>query len=241
MKNAFYIVGPTAAGKSELAADVAHELGAEIINADAFQIYRGFDLLTGKPAPAVLGKAPHHLIGAIPVTELMNAGKFRRKALPVVEEIQARGKHVLVVGGSGLYVKALTHGLDSDWKESETDPKGVFVFHDRDKLYQRINARVERMFKNGVVEEVRAVGVVSATAEKMIGLREIRQLLDGEMSISECSAAIQQVTRRYSKRQLTWFRHQTNFEPLNLSLLTHSEAVTWISRKARLAFAQGND
>ena len=239
MKNAFYIVGPTAAGKSELAADVAHELGAEIINADAFQIYRGFDLLTGKPAAAVLGKAPHHLIGTISVTEQMNAGRFRRKALTVVEEIQARGKHVLVVGGSGLYVKALTHGLDSDWKESETDPKGVFVFRDRDKLNQRINARVERMFKNAVVEEVRTIGVVSATAEKMIGLREIRQLLDGKMSISECIAAIQQMTRRYSKRQLTWFRHQTNFEPLNLSLLTHHEAVTWISRKARLAFAQG--
>ena len=144
-----------------------------------------------------------------------------------------------MVGGSGLYVKALTHGLDSDWKESEADPKGVFVFRDRDKLYQRINARVETMFEKGVVEEVRAIGVVSETAAKMIGLREIRQLLDGKMSISECSAAIQQVTRRYAKRQLTWFRRQTNFEPLNLSLLTHSEAVTWISRKARLGLRAG--
>ena len=239
MKSVFYIVGPTAIGKSDIAAEVAHELGAEIINADAFQVYRDLDLLTAKPAAVVLAKAPHHLIGAISLSEQMSAGKFRRMALWVIEQTQARGKHVLVVGGSGLYVKALTHGLDSDWKESEADPKGVFAFRDRDKLYQRINARVETMFKKGVVEEVRAIGVVSATAGKMIGLREIRQLLDGKMSISECSAAIQQMTRRYSKRQLTWFRHQTNFEPLNLSLLTHSEAVTWILRKARLAFAQG--
>ncbi|MGH8102180.1 MAG: tRNA (adenosine(37)-N6)-dimethylallyltransferase, partial [Chthoniobacterales bacterium] len=235
MKSVFYIVGPTAIGKSDVAADVAHELGAEIINADAFQIYRDLDLLTAKPGAAVLAKAPHHLIGAISLTEQMNAGKFRRMALSIIEQTQARGKHVVVVGGSGLYVKALTHGLDSNWKESEVDPKGVFVFRDRDKLYQQINARVKMMFKNGVVEEVRTVGVVSATAGKMIGLREIRQLLDGKMSISECSAAIQQMTRRYAKRQLTWFRHQTSFEPLNLSLLTHYEAVTWISRKARLA------
>ena len=239
MKSVFYIVGPTAIGKSDIAADVAHELGAEIINADAFQVYRDLDLLTAKPAAVVLAKAPHHLIGAISLSEQMSAGKFRRMALWVIEQTQTRGKDDLVVGGGGLYVKALTHGIDSDWKESGADPKGVFVFRDRDKLYQRINARVETMFKKGVVEEVRAIGVVSGTAGKMIGLREIRQLLDGKMSISECSAAIQQMTRRYSKRQLTWFRHQTNFEPLNLSLLTHSEAVTWILRKARLAFAQG--
>lgn len=239
MKSVFYIVGPTAIGKSELAADVAQELGAEIINADAFQIYRDLDLLTAKPDVAVLAKAAHHLIGAIPLTEQMNADKFRRMALGVIEQTQARGKHVIVVGGSGLYVKALTHGLDSDWKKSEVDPKGVFVFRDRDKLYQRINARVETIFENGVVEEVRAIGVVSGTAGKMIGLREIRQMLDGKMSISECRAVIQQMTRRYSKRQLTWFRHQTKFEPLNLSLLTHHEAVTWISRKACFAFAQG--
>jgi tRNA dimethylallyltransferase len=81
------------------------------------------------------------------------------------------------------------------------------------------------MFENGVIEEVRAAGKVSSTASQMIGFREIRQLLDGEMSIPQCVAAIQQATRRYAKRQLTWFRRQTNFSPLNLSLLTHNEAM----------------
>ena len=101
---------------------------------------------------------------------------------------------------------------------------GVFVFRDREELYSRINQRVEGMFENGVIEEVRAAGEVSATASQMIGFREIRQLLNGEMSIPQCVAAIQQATRRYAKRQLTWFRRQTNFSPLNLSLLTHNEA-----------------
>jgi tRNA dimethylallyltransferase len=89
------------------------------------------------------------------------------------------------------------------------------------------------MFGRGVVEEVRAVaGNVGKTASNMIGLREIRELLAGKVSIAECIAQIQQSTRRYAKRQLTWFRRQANFKPLNLSHLTHHEAVKWISHAA---------
>jgi tRNA dimethylallyltransferase len=296
MRRAFFIVGPTATGKSELAADVASEMGAEIVSADAFQIYRGLDLLTAKPDASTLAKAPHRLIGTTPLHEEMNAERYRRAASRVVEEIHSRGKLAIVVGGSGLYIKALTHGLaplpESDPKLrerlnamgldelhaqlAELDPEaaqkidlknrrrvvraleiclltgkpasaqskewtvaagadrgnpgstipatGVFVFRDRDELYARINRRVEAMFENGVIEEVRAAREVGSTASQMIGLREIRQLLNGEMSITQCVAAIQQATRRYAKRQLTWFRRQTNFSPLNLSLLTHNEA-----------------
>jgi tRNA dimethylallyltransferase len=296
MRRAFFIVGPTATGKSELAADVARRISAEIVSADAFQIYRGLDLLTAKPDISTLAKASHHLIGTTPLHEEMNAEKYRRAASRAIEEIQSRGKLAIVVGGSGLYVKALTHGLarlpgsDSKLREKlnamsldelrsrlieldseaaskidmknrrrviraleiclvtgkpasevvakvsdsgslgEAPPRsapaatGVFVFRDREELYARINRRVERMFEDGVIEEVRAGGEVSATASQMIGFREIRQLLNGEMSITQCVAAIQQATRRYAKRQLTWFRRQTNFSPLNLSLLTHNEA-----------------
>ena len=78
MARAFFIVGPTATGKSELAAVIARELGAEIVSADAFQIYRGLNVLTAKPEAATLARAPHHLIGTIPLTEEMNAEKFRR-------------------------------------------------------------------------------------------------------------------------------------------------------------------
>jgi tRNA A37 N6-isopentenylltransferase MiaA len=84
-----------------------------------------------------------------------------------------------------------------------------------------------------VIEEARAAGAMSSTASKIIGLREIGQLLEGKMSILQCVAAIQQGTRRYAKRQLTWFRRQTNFEPLNLSLLSHNEAVKWILLRAQ--------
>jgi len=92
-----------------------------------------------------------------------------------------------------------------------------------------------------VIEEVRAAGTISATASQMIGLRQIRGLLAGQMSILQCIAAIQQATRRYAKRQLTWFRRQTSFPALNLSLLSHNEAVKWILLRARRSFASWDD
>jgi tRNA dimethylallyltransferase len=309
MKRPFFIVGPTAVGKSELAADVARNLAAEIISADAFQIYGGLDLLTAKPDAATLAKVPHHLIGTMSVLQERNAAKFRQLALRVIDEIHARGKLAIVVGGSGLYIKALTHGLDaappadpelrSELNELTSDqlrerlvdldpetarkidmknrrrvvraleicllkdktvstqrmqavagvvdpgrprsvplsgaaPTGIFVFRNRDELRKRINQRVEAMFENGVIGEVRAINEIGATAAKMIGLREIREHLEGKTSILQCVEKIQQATRQYAKRQLTWFRHQTSFEPLNLSLLTHKEAVERVSQRALL-------
>src|SRR5213083_1811417 len=120
MKGALFIGGPTATGKSELAADVARDIDAEIVSADAFQIYRGLDLLTAKPDASTLGKAPHHLIGTTPLHEEMNAEKYRRAASRVIDQIHSRGKPVIVVGGSGLYIKALAHGLAV---APESDPK----------------------------------------------------------------------------------------------------------------------
>ncbi|PYK48440.1 MAG: hypothetical protein DME20_09085 [Verrucomicrobia bacterium] len=186
----------------------------------------------------------------------MNAEKYRRAASRVIDQIHSRGKPVIVVGGSGLYIKALAHGLavvpESDPKLraqlnamsldelrsqlTELDPEGVrkidttnrrrvvraleislltgksasevvagvgdpgqpqsapaattngvFVFRDREELYARINQRVEAMFEKGVIEEVRAAGATSATASQMIGLREIRELLEGRMSLLQGS------------------------------------------------------
>lgn len=336
MTRAFFIVGPTAAGKSEIAAEVAQRLGAEIVSADAFQIYRGLDLLTAKPDSATLERTPHHLIGAVPLSEEMNVEKFRAAATSAMRDIEARGKPVIVVGGSGLYVKALTHGLArlpgadqqlrGELKEkseeelfvrlSELDPvgaekidrknkrrllravevclltgkpfsalrvggtgilpvgpegilpaianvnrqdaysphrqdacataaitppspSGLFVFWERGELYDRINRRVAKMFADGVVEEVRALGALSATAGKALGLSEIRELIAGKISERDCIAKIQQATRRYAKRQLTWFQRQDNFESLNLSLHGSSEAIDLIAQSASRVCANG--
>jgi tRNA dimethylallyltransferase len=296
MSRTFFIVGPTATGKSELAANVAREIGAEIVSADAFQLYRGLDLLTAKPDAATLANVPHHLVGTTPLYEMMNAAKYRRAASRVINEIHLRGNLAIVIGGSGLYIKALTHGMsplpesdpklreklnamsldelrsqlseldpetaekidlknrrrvvraleiclltgkpafqtvagvgDSGWPGSSIPATGVFVFRERNELYARINQRVETMFERGVIEQVRTAGITSPTASQMIGLREIRELLAGTKELPQCIAEIQQATRRYAKRQLTWFRQQTNFALLNLSSFTQKEAVKWIS------------
>ena len=113
LTNCFFLVGPTAVGKSELAADLAQRINAEVLSADAFQIYRGLDLLTAKPDQRTLQKAPHHLIGVLDPREETNVERFRSEAWRVISAIQARGRRALVVGGTGLYVKALTHGLSA--------------------------------------------------------------------------------------------------------------------------------
>src|SRR5438270_12835708 len=110
MRRVFFIVGPTATGKSELGADIAHELNAEIVGADAFQIYCGLDLLSAKPEASTLAKAPHHMIGTTALHEEMNAEQFRRAALRASEEINSRGRLGVIVRGSGLYLKGVTHG-----------------------------------------------------------------------------------------------------------------------------------
>jgi len=319
MTRVFFIVGPTAAGKSKIAAEIASQLNAEIVNADAFQIYRGLDLLTAKPDNTTLAKAPHHMLSAVPLTQEMNAEKFRAAAVDAIRDIQARGRNAIVAGGSGLYLKTLTHGLsrlpgadpklrarltelsldelcgqlftldptaarkidmknrrrvtraleiclltgkpvseqraqavaaslcEAQLGQAETRGNhashseaatGVFVFRERAELYERIDRRVETMFAKGVVEEVQALVDLSSTAEKALGLREIRALLAGEISEPECIAQIQQATRRYAKRQLTWFQRQDNFEPLNLSSHGFPEAIELITQNARRVFAQ---
>lgn len=107
---------------------------------------------------------------------------------------------------------------------------GVLVLRDRDDLYQRINERVNAMFRQGVEEEVRALQDIGPTASNALGLKEIRALIEGQISRAECIGKIQQATRRYAKRQLTWFRHQTTFPQLNLTPFSHREAVRAITR-----------
>ncbi len=110
MKEAIYICGPTASGKSTLALEMALQLDGEIVNADAFQLYRGLDVLTAVPSADERAVVPHHLYGVLDPSEKADAGSYMRMAKPVIEEIQSRGKTPVITGGSGLYLKFLTHG-----------------------------------------------------------------------------------------------------------------------------------
>lgn len=106
-----YLVGPTAVGKSALAVAVAERLGAEIVGADAFQVYAGLDLLTAKPTAEERARVPHHLIGVVPPETSFSVARYLELARPCLADIARRGRRALVVGGTGLYVRALTDGL----------------------------------------------------------------------------------------------------------------------------------
>jgi tRNA dimethylallyltransferase len=259
-------------------------------------VYEGLELLTAKPTAESRAKVPHHLIGEIPLAEKFDAARYRELALERVRDIEARGKRVLIVGGTGLYVRALAHGLSdlppadpdlrkeldtltlpqlqgkyaaldprgmeridrqnrrrlvraievtllagapfsalrADWSGEEERPaaaaRGVALERDRAELYRRIDERVRRMFAGGVIEEVRAAGDAGATASQAIGYSEIRALLRGEMSAADCVAAIQQRTRRYAKRQLTWLRAENILRTLNLTSQSQSEVADRIAQ-----------
>jgi tRNA dimethylallyltransferase len=305
VNDTFFIVGPTAVGKTSLAIELAEQFDAEIVNADAFQIYRGLDILTAKPNSEAQRQVRHHLLGQVSLAETMSAVRFGVLACAALADIRSRSKNAIIAGGSGLYLKAITHGFDEvpppdprlrqelsalsldelglrlkdlnpqlaartdlknprrviraievasveaavpgreKCKAAETaaatedieasEPAGVLVLRDRDNLYQRINERVNAMFREGVEEEVRALQHIGPTAAKALGLKEIRALLDGQISRAQCIVKIQQATRRYAKRQLTWFRHQTTFPQLNLTPFSHREAVRAITRMFRRA------
>ena len=296
----FFLVGPTAVGKTALAIELAEQFDAEIVNADAFQVYRGLDVLTAKPDAEAQRRVRHHVLSQISLFETMSAASFRELARAALSDVHSRKKNAIVVGGSGLYLKAITHGFDqvpppdpklreelnrlpqkelaerlqklSPELAARTDLKnprrviraieiaasvipsrivatdavreprsapaatvtnGVLLLRDRDDLYQRINERVNAMFRDGVEEEVRALQDIGQTAASALGLKEIRALIAGEISREECIAKIQQATRRYAKRQLTWFRHQTTFSQLNLTPFSHREAVRAITQMFR--------
>jgi tRNA dimethylallyltransferase len=304
----FFLVGPTAVGKTALAVELAEQFDAEIVNADAFQIYRGLEVLTAKPGAEFQRRVCHHLLGQISLTEIMSAAKFRELALAALGDIRSRKKNAVVVGGSGLYLKAITNGFDqvpppdpklreelgalslkklaerlqniSPELAARTDLKnprrviraieiatsvipsrvegsrcgslkvacrrpstalrsaqddGVLLVRDRHDLYQRINERVNAMFRDGVEDEVRTLQDIGPTAASALGLKEVRALIAGQISREECVAKIQQATRRYAKRQLTWFRHQTSFPELNLTPFSHREAVRAITQMFRRA------
>jgi tRNA dimethylallyltransferase len=273
----FYVVGPTGSGKSDFAEALAQVTGGEIVNADAYQIYRGLPVLTACPSTASRAAVRHHLYEVVPPERICDAGRYLDLARPVLAGIVSRGKLPIVTGGSGLYVKALTHGLNeapgSDpalrrqldqltpgelqgllrrldpvsaasitpenrryvqravevcliarqpasslrqaWANDPPGLRGVCLVRPRAELHLRIHHRVRAMWQSGALEEVRAVGEWSTTSSKAIGVAEIREFLQGNVSREACIAAIETATRRYAKRQITWFRRERWLTPID--------------------------
>ncbi len=280
MKKAVLITGPTATGKSHLAMLLAEKLNGEIVNADSMQVYKGMDIGTAKPTKEDFKKIPHHLFDICEITERFSAGEYAKKASTVILDIFERGKLPIIVGGTGLYTRALVKGffqersvdftveeslkktiskignsylynilkkidpsfaskvevndtqriirgltfyftnsfpLSSMWKETEPYLKEVEYITigltaDRKELYEAINKRVDKMFKEGLLDEVKSLLKKPEYRElhcfKAIGYRELIDYLDGNCTIDEAKEEIKKNSRRLAKRQITWFKDE---------------------------------
>lgn len=273
------IIGPTASGKTALSIRLAKEIDGEIINGDSMQVYRNMDIGTAKITDDEMEGIPHHLLSIKEPTEAFSVAEYQRLVRGKIEEIQARGKMPIIVGGTGLYVQSVLY--DFQFTKQEVDEKarlqyyeelvklGPEVMHtklakidpvsaaeihpnntrrviralemaelagvsraeeqfnrgniplynhliigldmDREKLYERINLRVDLMMKAGLLEEVRALydaGIRDVQSIKAIGYKELYAYFDGLVTIEEAIEQIKQNSRRYAKRQLTYFRNK---------------------------------
>lgn len=272
------IVGPTASGKTRLSVELAGALGAEIVSCDSMQIYKYMDIGTAKPTEAEKQGIVHHMMDFLDPRESYSVSRYVEDADPIVQDILARGKPVVIVGGTGLYLDSLiagrqfapfpqsgkreelsriaeTRGIEVLMEQLRTvDPEAAARIHpsnqkrviraleiwletgktmtqhdleskaippkyqpiyfgldyeNRQDLYDRIDLRVELMLQQGLVEEVKqllAMGIpADATGLQAIGYKELIQYLSGQGSLQQAKEAIQLGSRRYAKRQRTWF------------------------------------
>lgn len=271
------LVGPTAVGKTKTGIELAKAFNGEIVSGDSVQVYRGMDIGSAKVTVEEAEGIPHHLIDICDPDEAMSVATFQTLARAAIDDIYARGKLPILVGGTGLYIRAILYDYEFTERpvnhelrealelEAETDgpealharlqaldpkraesihPNNVrrviralevalqgdaqamdslpsvhyayqlFVLHaDRDVLYARINDRVDLMLEAGLIEEVErllAAGYRDTQAMRAIGYKEVVPYLDGLMTREQMTETLKQHTRKFAKRQLTWFRHQFN-------------------------------
>jgi tRNA dimethylallyltransferase len=268
------VVGPTAGGKSELSLSLAHALDGEVVNADSMQLYQGMDIGTAKLAPAERAGVPHHLLDIWPVTQTASVSEYQALARRTIDDIRARGRTPIVVGGSGLYVRAAIDklqfpGTDPALRasiEGELARVGSTALHarlatldpaaaaailpgngrrivralevielsgqpfsatlpdyeavypavqigvevPRSELDQRIDVRLARMWDRGLVDEVRRLEQAGLregrTASRALGYAQVLRFLAGEWTEAEAAAQAVQATRRFVRRQESWFR-----------------------------------
>jgi tRNA dimethylallyltransferase len=274
------VLGPTGSGKSDLSLYIARALGAEIVNCDSLQVYRGFDIGTAKVPAAERQGVPHHLIDIVEPTDLFTAGDYARVAEAAVREISGRGRTALLVGGTGFYLRGLLEGLSPGPSRDDTlrarlqqrelkrpgsihriltrlDPISAARIHPNDKnktmralevrlldgaplssmfqrrraalsgfrpikigldpprelLYARLNERAQKMFRAGrLADEVRSLlsAGVPPTAKpfESLGYKQALQMVQGRITEQQAIESTQLETRRYAKRQQTWFRKE---------------------------------
>ena len=270
-------------GKTALSVALARQFNGEVINADSMQVYRGLSVGTAKATEEERAGVCHHLLDFLNPEEPYSVAEFVEMAAGLIPQITGRGHLPLVVGGTGLYITSLLHGIafapqrsDPELREElqqEAEEQGAqalyerlrqidpeyaakvhpnnlprviralevfrltgrkmseeqrqsrpetppyrslclcLTYRDRAELYRRIDLRVDKMLEQGILGEAETVWLHKAeyrTAAQAIGYKEFFPYFEGTQSLAACTAALKQATRRYAKRQLTWFRHQND-------------------------------
>ncbi|MFG6495293.1 tRNA (adenosine(37)-N6)-dimethylallyltransferase MiaA [Fictibacillus sp. UD] len=279
------IVGPTAVGKTKTSIELAKAINGEIISGDSMQVYKGLDIGTAKITEEEKEGIPHYLIDIKDPSEPFSVAEFQVLARERISEINKRGKIPIIVGGTGLYIRAVTHhyefseatknievrnqlqkkadteGRDALYAELlKIDPERAKEIHpnnvqrviraleifyetgnapstqqgnrkneyeslyqlalvgltmDRERLYERIDERVDLMVQQGVIEEAKMLfqqDITNSLAAKAIGYKEFFPYLSGESTLEESITLLKRDSRRYAKRQFTWFRNQMDVE-----------------------------
>jgi tRNA dimethylallyltransferase len=233
------IFGPTGVGKTGVAIALAEELRARgedpvAISCDALQVYEGLETLTGVATPEEQDRLEHRLVSYVPVTEPFSVGDYMRVAHREVDAALDAGRRPIVVGGTGLYLRAAIAELslekappeseDSElWSPETRHPTMIFGLDmDRAQLYERIDARTEAIVAGGAAEEVRRAEALgpSRTARKALGFDE---LLAGEVEL------MKKRSRNYARRQLTWMRKIPNVHTIDRTGRSDSDVATEIA------------
>ena len=232
-REAIVIMGPTASGKSALALALARRLDGEIISADSMQFYRGLEIGTAQPTEAERREIRHHLVGCFPIDRKVDVFRFVKLADAAAAEIRARGRRPIVVGGTGLYLRALLYcrrrllralevrlltgksilELQQNPGDRLRFPVRAFkLVNDPAELRERIARRARQMLENGWIEEaeqaIRNGLLDSPTAHQAIGYRLIGDFLAGKLDRNQLEERIITATCQLARRQRTWFRHQ---------------------------------
>jgi tRNA dimethylallyltransferase len=299
------IVGPTATGKTEVGILVAEALNGEIVSADSMQCYRGLDIGTAKPTAEQRARVPHHLIDIIDPDTPFSVAEYQERARAAIEAIHQRGRLPILVGGSGLYVRAVIDGLgfpmappDPELRRrlaaearehglatlharlSAVDPEAAARIHvndekriiralevfeltglpisrlqeldrqqqaryntrqfgltlPREEMYRRIEARVEEMIRGGLIEEVKSL-LDRGYDERLVpmkglGYAQIIPVVRGEQARDEAVERLKRDTRRFAKRQLTWFRADSRIEWIDVAATGGFQQVADIIRRS---------
>ncbi len=270
------VVGPTGVGKTKMSVELAKKYNAEIINADSMQVYKGLNIGTAKVRDEEKENIPHHLFDICDVNDMYTVCEYQKDARKLIDKLTKENKNIIIVGGTGLYIKALLYDyrfktedelddynyltneeimnkikkyddscdihinnrkrlvrylnkLEQNLIEEKNGNKKLYEFKmiglttDRETLYKKIDDRVDKMVKDGLIEEVRSFydkNIHSKSIMTGIGYKELYMAFDGKISLDEAIELIKKNSRHYAKRQYTFFKnqftdikwYQTNYE-----------------------------